>query len=314
MYRESRDKVSNYSRLTACVASQMAGAAVLVGASVSMAFAQETPLTADQSRLRAIYKELVEIDTSPSGSCTRAVQAVARRFRGAGFPAADVRVLTPPGAPKKGNLVARLRGSGAQKPLLLLAHIDVVEALRETWKTDPFKLTETGGYFYGRGAADNKAMASILTANLLRFHAEKYRPDRDLILALTCDEEIIPSDYNGVDFLLKNHRDLIDAELALNEGGGGELDREGKRVRISIQAGRRCFKAIASKPRTRAGTARCRARKTRSTTSPRDSHGSGGSIFPRASAGHPSHVPGDVVDPDGAGGRRYARAGRQPGG
>jgi len=191
-----------------------------------------------QRQLREVYRELVEINTTDSaGSCTEAAQAMGARLRSAGFAAAEVRVLVPPGGPKKGNLVARLRGSGAKKPLLLLAHIDVVEARREDWKRDPFKLVEEDGYFYARGAADDKAMAAAFVANLMRFRAEGYRPERDIVLALTCDEEISPTDYDGIEFLLKNHRSLVDAELALNEGGGGQLDKSGRRVRLTIQAG-----------------------------------------------------------------------------
>src|SRR5205823_7118504 len=117
-----------------------------------------------------------------------------------------------------------LKGTGAKKPLLLLAPIDVVEAKREDWERDPFKLVEEGGYFYARGAIDDKAMASILVSNMMRYKKEGYRPERDLILALTTDEELgSTSKWNGVSWLLKNHRDLIDAEFALNEGGGGEM-------------------------------------------------------------------------------------------
>ena len=197
-----------------------------------------------QLQLRDVYRELVEINTTDSsGSCTDAARAMGERLRKAGLADTDVQVLVPPGAPKKGNLVARLRGTGAKKPLLLLAHIDVVEAKREDWKRDPFKLVEEGGHFYARGAADDKAMAAAFVANLMRFQSEKYRPDRDVVLALTCDEEIIPSPANGVEYLLKNHRALLDAELALNEGGGGQLDKSGKRVRMTIQAGEKVFQS-----------------------------------------------------------------------
>ncbi len=197
-----------------------------------------------QLQLRDVYRELVEINTTDSsGSCTDAARAMGERLRKAGLADTDVQVLVPPGAPKKGNLVARFRGTGAKKPLLLLAHIDVVEAKREDWKRDPFKLVEEDGHFYARGAADDKAMAAAFVANLMRFRSEKYRPDRDVVLALTCDEEIIPSPANGVEYLLKNHRALLDAELALNEGGGGQLDKSGKRVRMTIQAGEKVFQS-----------------------------------------------------------------------
>ena len=128
---------------------------------------------------------------------------MAARLKDAGLPAADVQVLVPLGGPKKGNLVARYRGTGAKKPLLLLGHIDVVEAKREDWTREPFKLVEEDGYFYARGADDDKAMVAIFVANLIRYRQEGWRPDRDLILAATCDEEIIPSKFSGAAYLLK---------------------------------------------------------------------------------------------------------------
>ena len=197
--------------------------------------------TAHEQAARAIYRELVEINTVDSvGSATRAAQAMAARFRAAGFPAADVQVLVPPGKPTKGNLVVRYRGRGganAPKPLLLLAHLDVVAANRADWPRDPFVLHEENGYFLGRGTADDKAMASMFVANLLRYKAEGWRPERDLILALTADEE--GGDANGVEFLLAHHKGLIDAAYALNEGGGGSLDGPGMQAKPlfhSVQA------------------------------------------------------------------------------
>jgi acetylornithine deacetylase/succinyl-diaminopimelate desuccinylase-like protein len=201
--------------------------------------------SAVQRELRTIYRELVEINTTASsGNCTAAAKAMGARLTRAGIPAADVRVIVHPGNARKGNLVARFRGTGAEKPLLLLAHIDVVEALREAgWKHDPFKLVEEDGRFYGRGVSDDKAMAAAFVANLVRYQREKLRPRRDIILALTCDEEVIPSEFNGVEHLLKSHRALIDAEIALNEGGGGQLDKAGKPARLSIQAGEKVFQS-----------------------------------------------------------------------
>src|SRR5436190_19992698 len=175
--------------------------------------AQSGPFDA---RARDIYKELVEINTTDSvGSVTKAAEAMAARLKAAGLPADDVQVLGPD--PRKHNLVARYRGTGARRPVLLLAHLDVVEAKREDWSVDPFVFLEKDGFFYGRGTSDDKAMASILTTNLIRLKQEGYRPDRDLILALTADEE--GGNFNGVEWLVKNKRELIDAELALNEGG-----------------------------------------------------------------------------------------------
>jgi acetylornithine deacetylase/succinyl-diaminopimelate desuccinylase-like protein len=179
--------------------------------------------TADEQAFFEIYRELVEINTTDSvGDNTKAAEAMAARLRAAGFPAADVRVLAP--HPKKGNLVARLRGTGSKKPLLLLAHIDVVEARREDWSFDPFTLLEKDGYFYGRGTSDDKAMAAIFVDTFIRLKREGFTPTRDLILALTADEELgSTSKYNGVRWLLANHRPLIEAGMVINEGGGGEL-------------------------------------------------------------------------------------------
>lgn len=190
-------------------------------------------LNPNQQRAFDIYKELIEINTvTATGDTLKAAEAMAARLRAGGFPDADVRVLSP--APRKGNLVARLRGTGARKPILLLAHIDVVPAAREDWSTDPFKLIEQDGYFYARGSGDDKYMAAVFVANLIRYRQEGYKPDRDIIVALETDEEILDKDALGIQFLLKNHRDLIDAEFALNEGGGVGL-REGAPVRNSVQ-------------------------------------------------------------------------------
>jgi len=183
----------------------------------------QAALTPHQRAAREVYEQLVEINTVDSvGSVTTAVQAMAARFRAAGFAAADIHVIVPPGKPTKGNLVVRYRGrGGALKPILLLAHLDVVAALRTDWSRDPFELQEANGFFYGRGTADDKAMASMFVANLLRYKREGFVPARDLILALTADEE--GGDGNGVEFLVRNHRALIDAAYAINEGGGGTL-------------------------------------------------------------------------------------------
>jgi acetylornithine deacetylase/succinyl-diaminopimelate desuccinylase-like protein len=191
---------------------------------------------------REVYAELVGINTMDSvGSTTRAAEAMARRFRAVGFPAEDVQVLIPPADASKGNLVVRYRGTGgpnAPKPILLLAHLDVVAALRSDWSRDPFQLQEENGFFYGRGTADDKAMAAIFVANLLTYKAEGWRPNRDLILALTAAEE--GGDNNGVEWLIATHKPLIDAAYAINEGGGGTLVAAGSDVKPlfnSIQAG-----------------------------------------------------------------------------
>src|SRR5215207_3373488 len=194
-------------------------------------------LNANQQLARDIYKELIEINTGvTTGNITTAAVAMAKRFRDAGIPEADIFVGGP--RPEKHNVVARIRGkagAGARKPLLLLAHIDVVEALKADWSPDldPFVFTERDGYYYGRGTADDKAMASIFVANATRLVRERYVPDRDIIIALTADEESGPA--NGVDWLLKNHKELLDAALVINEGGGGTL-RNGKPLFNSVQA------------------------------------------------------------------------------
>ena len=193
------------------------------------------PCRPHQQLAHDIYKELIEINTADSvGNTTTAANAVAKRFLDAGFPASDI--FQGGGRPDKGNVVIRYHGKGANaKPILLLAHLDVVQALKTDWSPDldPFKFTERDGYYYGRGTSDDKAMASIFIANLLRFKQENYVPDRDIILALTADEEGGPS--NGVRWLIANHKELIDAAYALNEGGGGAL-RDGKPFINSVGA------------------------------------------------------------------------------
>ena len=211
--------------------------------------AQPATLAPHQQLMREIYQELVEINTTNSvGDNTRAAEAMAKRLLAAGFPSTDVQVLTP--VPRKGNLVARLRGTGARRPILLLAHLDVVEANREDWSFDPFKLLEQDGYFYGRGTSDDKAMAASFVANMIRYRQEGFVPDRDLILALTADEE--GGGHNGVAWLLKEHRGLIDADLAINEGGGGAL-QNGRRVANSIQASEKIFQTYRLEVTNRGG-------------------------------------------------------------
>jgi acetylornithine deacetylase/succinyl-diaminopimelate desuccinylase-like protein len=194
--------------------------------------AQTTRPDAEKKLAHDIYKEFVEIQSGfTTGSTTPVAEAAAARLRAAGFSESDIFVG---GAnPKKANLVVRYRGTGTLKPILLLAHTDVVEAKREDWSMDPFQLIERDGFFYGRGTGDDKAQAAVWIANLIQYKKEGFKPDRDIIVALTADEEG-GGPYNGVAWLLKNHRDLIDAEFALNEGGWGE-SVDGKKLSNDLQ-------------------------------------------------------------------------------
>ena len=198
--------------------------------------AQTTALDTNQQLLFDIYKELVETNTTDSvGDNTAAAEKMAARLRAAGFPAEDVQVVVHPGNAKKGNLVARLRGTGTRRAILLLAHLDVVEARREDWSPDldPFKLNERDGFYYGRGSVDDKAMAAIFVANLIRYRREGFRPERDIVVALTADEE--GGGFNGASWLVRNRRELVDAEFGFNEGGGGR-ERQGRALFNGVQA------------------------------------------------------------------------------
>src|SRR6478672_10371410 len=209
------------SRPAALVRGFAAAAALLsCGAVLAGQGSAAMPPEAERALARDIYKEMVEIKSGyTSGATTPVVEAAARRLEAAGFPDADI--FVGGAIPTKANLVVRYRGTGRSRPLLLLAHTDVVEARREDWSMDPYTLTERDGYFYGRGTGDDKAQAAVWIANLIRYRREGFRPDRDIIVALTADEEG-GGPYNGVAWLLKNKRELIDAELCLNEGGWGE--------------------------------------------------------------------------------------------
>ena len=210
----------------------MALALVALAAPRAVAQAQ-VPRSPWDSLARDLLRELVETNTSQSsGSTLAAAQAMAARLKAAGFPDSDVVVLS--NAPRKGNLIARIHGRATgQKPIMLLAHIDVVEAKAEDWTLPPFQFIEKDGIFYGRGTADDKDEAAVGTTLFIRMKQERYVPDRDIILALTTDEEGGPD--NGVEWLLKNRPDLMNVEYALNEGGGGRV-REGKKIAHDVQA------------------------------------------------------------------------------
>lgn len=209
-------------------------------------------LTPNQQLARDVYKQLVEINTAvTTGNVTTAAVAMAQRFRDAGIPDADIFVDGP--RPEKHNVVARIRGrDSTRKPILLLAHLDVVEALKADWSPDldPYVFTERDGYYYGRGTADDKAMAAIFVANVFRMRDEGFVPDRDIVIALTADEE--GGTANGVDWLLKNHRDKVDAALVINEGGGG-VTRNGRPLSNTVQATEKIFANMIVRATNRGG-------------------------------------------------------------
>ncbi|MDP8979063.1 MAG: M20/M25/M40 family metallo-hydrolase [Acidobacteriota bacterium] len=204
----------------------------------------------DRDLARALFKELIEINTTDSvGDNTRAAQAMAARLKSAGFPDSDIVVLGP--TPRKGNLIARIHGTGGGKPILFLAHLDVVEARREDWSFDPFTFLERDGYFYGRGTQDIKDEAALYVATFMRLRREGFRPSRDLILALTSDEEGGPN--NGVKWLLEAHRDLIDAAFCVNGDAGGVQVQGGKRLLLGIQAAEKTFYSFRLEVKNRGG-------------------------------------------------------------
>ncbi len=211
-------------------------AATLAAFSALAAPPQDSP--AGEQRFRELYKELVETNTTLSvGNCTLAAERMAARLKAAGFPDSDLHPFAAPDHPKEGGLVAVYPGRDLKlKGILLLAHIDVVEAKREDWTRDPFTLIEENGSFYARGASDDKAEAAIWVDTLIRYRSENYHPKRTIKVALTCGEETAGA-FNGADWLTRNRRDLIDAAFALNEGGAGELDAAGKRVALEVEAG-----------------------------------------------------------------------------
>jgi acetylornithine deacetylase/succinyl-diaminopimelate desuccinylase-like protein len=213
---------------------------VLGGAIVTAAAVRKPTLGPEDALTRELLAELVAIDTTDvTGNTTLAAEAMARRLLDAGFPEDDVLVLEP--QPRKGNLVARLRGSGTGAPILLLAHLDVVDARRSDWSFEPFTLVERDGFYYGRGTTDDKAMAAIWIANFVLMKRQGFIPRRDLIVALTADEE--GGDHNGVRWLLANRRELIDAAFCLNEGGGGRLDN-GRRLANDVQLSEKMYQSF----------------------------------------------------------------------
>jgi acetylornithine deacetylase/succinyl-diaminopimelate desuccinylase-like protein len=196
-----------------------------------------------EAEFKALYKELIETNTTLSvGSCTKAAEQIKARLTAAGYPDSDLHLIQPQTRKQDGNLVAVLPGSDPrQKALLLLAHIDVVEANRADWVRDPYKLTEDGGFYYARGASDDKSMAAIFADTMIRFKKSGYKPKRTVKMALTCGEES-PNTFDGASYLVEHHKPLIDAAFALNEGAGGRLDpKTGKYVFNGVQAGEKVY-------------------------------------------------------------------------
>jgi acetylornithine deacetylase/succinyl-diaminopimelate desuccinylase-like protein len=216
------------------------------------ALSPDAQLAGRHELARDIFRELIEINSTHEHGSTQAAEAMAARLRAAGFPAADVQVLAP--KPDKGNLVARWPGTGAGhlKPVLFLAHLDVVEAKREDWTFDPFKFTEQDGYFYGRGTSDVKNEAADLIANFIALRREGFQPKRELILALTADEEG-GGTANGVEWLLANHRDRIDAAFCINTDAGGGQIKDGRRLANTVQTGEKIYLSLALEVRNKGG-------------------------------------------------------------
>jgi acetylornithine deacetylase/succinyl-diaminopimelate desuccinylase-like protein len=204
--------------------------------------AAAVPADDSEASFRSLYKELVEINTTlSSGSCTEAAEAMAARLQAAGMPRDSMQVLAPSDRPKSGALIAELPGRDRSlKPIMLLAHIDVVEANRADWARDPFKLVEEGGYFYARGSSDDKAMAAVFTDILVRFKTQGFQPKRGLKLALTCGEETSDT-FNSVRWLMQAHPETLKAQFVLNEGAGGLLGPDGKPVALDVQAGEKTY-------------------------------------------------------------------------
>jgi acetylornithine deacetylase/succinyl-diaminopimelate desuccinylase-like protein len=223
---------------------------VFLSAALLLTAQTTTPPEPDRQLAHSIYKEFVEIQSGFStGSTTPVAEAAAKYLKSADFPDSDI--FIGGAIPKKANLVVRYHGTGARKPILLLAHTDVVEAKREDWSMDPFQFIEKDGFFYGRGTGDDKAQAAVWIANLIRYKREGFKPGRDIIVALTADEEG-GGPYNGVDWLIKNHRDLIDAEFCLNEGGWGE-EAGGKKIANDIQVSEKYVVEVRFEVRNKGG-------------------------------------------------------------
>ncbi|MCQ4166998.1 M20/M25/M40 family metallo-hydrolase [Tahibacter harae] len=220
----------------------LAAVSFILTAGLAQAAPPVKPVSADEQAFRALYKQLVEINTTLSvGSCTAAAEAMAARLAAAGLPKADMQILAPPDRPKDGALIALYPGTDAKaEPILLLAHLDVVEARREDWQRDPFTLVEEDGFFYARGSSDDKAMAAVFTDSLIRYKQEGFKPRRGIKLALTCGEETSET-FNSVEWLLRTRPETLKAAFVINEGAGGELNAKGEPVALQVQAGEKVY-------------------------------------------------------------------------
>ena len=221
---------------------------------------------------RDLLRELVEINSTAAFGSTKAAEAMAARLRTAGFPESDM-ILAGPSADKQ-NLVVRLRGKGNGKPILLIGHLDVVDAPKEGWAAglDPFRLTERDGFFYGRGVLDMKSGVAALVNTLIRLRGEGFVPHRDIVIALTADEE--GGNANGANWLVTDHRDWIDAAYCLNLDAGGGQTEKGRRLRMTVQTSEKPTSASACRPGAKAATVHCLSRRTPSTSWPRAWRGS----------------------------------------
>jgi acetylornithine deacetylase/succinyl-diaminopimelate desuccinylase-like protein len=219
----------------------LCSAALMLGGAAAQADLPAGPMPPDQIKTlaREVLQQMIETNTVHANGTLKLAEALAARFHAAGFAAEDVAVLAPPEHPTQGNVVVRLHGKGKGRPLLDIVHLDVVEAKPEDWTVDPFKLTEKDGWFYGRGTLDIKGDAAALATTLIRLKSEGFVPDRDIIVAFTADEE--GGDSNGVDWLLRTHRDLIDAELSLNPDAGGGISKGDKRLYIGMQTSEKTY-------------------------------------------------------------------------
>ena len=225
---------------SAPVRATRAAAALLALAGAASAAAAPVEARANDPLAREILKQLIELNSTHAYGSTIAAQALADRFRAEGFAPADVMVLAPAEHPTKGNVVVRLHGKGHGTPVLYIGHLDVVEAKPEDWTYDPFKLTEKDGWLYGRGTMDMKCQDAAMAASLIRLHKEGDRPERDLIVAFTADEES-GGDANGVDWLLSKHRNLVDAGLIINPDGGEAGIKSGRKLYVAVQTSEKVF-------------------------------------------------------------------------